>query len=107
MKRGSIVTVALQGDFGKARPALVMQSSLFENHPTVTILSLSSEIVDAPLIRITVEPTEANGLRATSQIAVDKVFTVLREKIGPVVGELEDDRMLAVNRSMLVFLGLA
>lgn len=107
MNRGSIVTVALQGDFGKARPALVVQSDLFAEHPSVTLLLMSSAMVDAPLIRITVVPSEQNGLRMPSQIAVDKMFTVRREKIGRPIGRLEDELMVAVNRSLLVFLGLA
>ncbi|ABK07546.1 type II toxin-antitoxin system PemK/MazF family toxin [Burkholderia orbicola] len=107
MNRGSIVTVALQGDFGKARPALVVQSDLFAEHPSVTLLLMSSSMVDAPLIRITVVPSEQNGLRMPSQIAVDKMFTVRREKIGRPIGHLEDELMVAVNRSLLVFLGLA
>ncbi|MDR8067731.1 type II toxin-antitoxin system PemK/MazF family toxin [Burkholderia cenocepacia] len=107
MNRGSIVTVALQGDFGKARPALVVQSDLFAEHPSVTLLLTSSAMVDAPLIRITVVPSEQNGLRMPSQIAVDKMFTVRREKIGRPIGHLEDELMVAVNRSLLVFLGLA
>ncbi|RQU41915.1 type II toxin-antitoxin system PemK/MazF family toxin [Burkholderia cenocepacia] len=107
MNRGSIVTVALQGDFAKARPALVVQSDLFAEHPSVTLLLMSSAMVDAPLIRITVVPSEQNGLRMPSQIAVDKMFTVRREKIGRPIGHLEDELMVAVNRSLLVFLGLA
>ncbi|MPV57093.1 MazF/PemK family toxin [Burkholderia sp. HI2761] len=107
MKRGSIVTVALQGDFGKARPALVVQTDLFADHPSVALLLMSSEIVDAPLIRITIAPSKLNGLRALSQVAVDKMFTVRREKIGQTIGRLEDEAMVTVNRSLLVFLGLA
>lgn len=107
MNRGSIVTVVLQGDFGKARPALVVQSDLFAEHPSVTLLLMSSSMVDAPLIRVTVVPSEQNGLRMPSQIAVDKMFTVRREKIGRPIGQLEDELMVAVNRSLLVFLGLA
>ncbi len=107
MKRGNIVAVAIQGDFGKARPALIVQSDLFTEHPSVALLLMSSEIVDAPLIRIKVAPSEQNGLRAPSQIAVDKMFTVRREKIGSIIGHLEDEIMVAVNRAMLVFLGLA
>ena len=43
MKRGDLVTVALQGDLGKPRPALVIQSDLFEAHPSVTILPVTSD----------------------------------------------------------------
>ncbi len=107
MKRGSIVTVALQGDFGKGRPALVVQSDLFAGHPSVSVLLVSSEIVDAPLIRIEIQPSERNGLRDPSQILADKIFTVKREKVGSVIGQIEDEVMVSVNRAMLVFLGLA
>jgi mRNA interferase MazF len=107
MKRGSIVTIAVQGDFGKPRPALVIQSDLFAQHPSIAVLLITSTLMQAPLVRIDVEPSQQNGLSLNSQIAVDKIFTVKREKIGAVIGELEDDKMLAVNRAMVVFLGLA
>jgi len=107
MRRGSVVTVAVQGDFGKARPALVVQSDLFADHTSVSVLLMSSDIVAAPLIRLDVEPSDQNGLRALSQIAIDKLFTVRREKIGGVIGQIEDETMIAVNRAMVVFYGLA
>jgi mRNA interferase MazF len=107
MKRGSIVTVAVQGDFGKPRPALVIQSDLFAQHPSIAVLLITSTLTEAPLVRIDIAPTHQNGLHQTSQIEVDKIITLKREKIGAVLGELEDDKMLAVNRAMVVFLGLA
>ncbi len=107
MKRGSVVTVAVQGDFGKARPALVVQSDLFADHTSIAVLLMSSDIVAAPLIRIDIEPSDQNGLHTPSQIAIDKMFTVRREKIGGVIGQIEDEMMVAVNRAMVVFYGLA
>src|SRR5437868_3134847 len=71
MKRGDLVVVALQGDYGKPRPALVVQSDLFDEHPSLTIAPVTSTIADAPLFRVTIEPTATNGLRAVSQIMVD------------------------------------
>jgi mRNA interferase MazF len=103
----SIVTVAVQGEFGKARLALVVQSDLFSNHPTVTVLLMTTTLTDAPLLRIDIEPTPENGLNEPSQISVDKVFTVRREKIDSVIGEVDDSTMVAVGRSLVVFLGLA
>lgn len=84
-----------------------MQSDLFAEHPGVALLLMSSEIIDTPLIRIKVIPSEPDSLRAPSQIAIDKMFTMRREKIGSIIGHLEDEVMVAVNRAMLVFLGLA
>ena len=107
MKRGDVVTVALQGDLGKHRPALLIQSDLFDAHPSVTILPVTSDLRATPLFRIAVNPTEANGLKKPSQVMVDKPQSVAREKIGAVLGHLDDAAMLAVNRALAVFLGLA
>ena len=107
MRRGDLVTIALQGDFGKPRPGLVIQSDLFNVHPSVTILPVTSEIRDAPLFRINVEPNEVNGLNKASQVMVDKPQTLARDKIGETFGRLDDNAMLSVNRALAVFLGFA
>jgi len=107
MKRGDLVTIALQGDYGKPRPAVVVQADFFSEHPSLTILPVTSELLTAPLFRIMVEPTEGNNLKKRSQVMVDKVQTVAREKIGPTFGRLDDTSMLAVNRALAVWLGFA
>lgn len=82
MTRGDLVTVALPGDFGKPRPALINQSDLFnESHPTITLLPLTSQIRSAPKFRLTIDPSPANGLRLVSQIMVDKPMTFQWDKI--------------------------
>ena len=107
-RRGDLITVAIQGDFGKPRPALVIQSDLFnETHPTVMLCLLSSDLRDAPLFRLTIAPTPENGLKLNSQIQIDKVMTVLRETIGPSFGHLDDATMLKVNRALALFMGIA
>lgn len=107
MKRGDLITVALQGDYGKPRPALVVQSDLFEAHPSVTILPVTSELRKTPLFRFDVAPNEENGLRTPSQVMIDKAQTIPCEKIGKTFGRLDDQSMLAVNRLLAVFLGFA
>ena len=107
MRRGDLVTIALQGDYGKPRPALVIQSDLFDEHPSVTILPVTSELRDTPLFRITVKPSDGNGLSKLSQVMVDKAQTMPREKIGETFGRLDDNAMLAVNRALAVFLAFA
>ena len=107
MRRGDLVTVALQGDLGKPRPALVIQSDLFDAHPSVAILPVTGELRNAPLFRIPVNPTGENGLTKLSQVMVDKPQSVARKKVGSVFGRLDDETMLAVNRALAVFLGFA
>lgn len=107
MKRGDLVTVALAGDYGKPRPALVIQSNLFEQHPSVTVLPITSELRETPLFRISIEPSKENGLVVSSQVMVDKAHTVQKEKLGRSFGKLNDEAMLAVNRALALFLGFA
>lgn len=106
MRRGDLVTVALQGDQGKPRPALVIQADLFADLPAVTLLPITGTLIDAPLLRIAVEPSPFNGLGKRSQIMIDKPQTPPRGKIGSVIGQLDDETLLAVNRALAVFLGI-
>jgi mRNA interferase MazF len=106
MKRGDLVTIALQGDYGKPRPALVIQSDLFSEHPSVVILPVTSELRDTPLFRVTIVPNEINGLSRPSDVMVDKVQTVGRDKIGSVFGRLSQEELLSVNRMLAVFIGV-
>jgi mRNA interferase MazF len=108
VKRGDLVVVAMPGDYGKPRPALVVQSDLFnETHASITVLPVTSTIVDAPLFRVTVEPSRRNGLRLVSQIMVDKVITVRRQRLGQIIGRFEEDVMLRVSRALALWFGIA
>ena len=106
LRRGDIVTIALPGAYGKPRPALVIQSDYFHEHPSVTILPITSELRPTPLFRVAMLPDAANGLRMESQVMVDKAHTVPREKAREVMGHADDATMLAVSRSLSVFLGI-
>lgn len=105
MRRGDLVTVALPGDFGKPRPALVVQSDQFSETATITVLLLSGTLVDAPLIRLDVEPSPENGLRKRSQVMIDKAMSVKRDRIGETFGKLDDVTMITVTRLIALFLG--
>jgi mRNA interferase MazF len=107
VKRGDVVTVAVQGDYGKPRPAVIVQANLFnETHPSITLLPLTSTIVDAPLLRLTIDPVRANGLSRVSQVMVDKVLTLPRDKIGDTIGHLDDDVMIRVTRALAMWLSI-
>ncbi len=107
MTRGDFVTIALQGDFGKPRPALVIQSDQFDEHATVTVLLVSGTLVKVPLFRVTVQPDAANGLQSPSQVMVDKAMTVKRNKVGQTFGRIDANAMVEVERCLAVFLGIA
>jgi mRNA interferase MazF len=106
MKRGDLVTVAVSGDYGKPRPALVVQADAFDLHPSVIVLPLTSEIHDAPLFRVSVGAGKETGLRVASQIMVDKATTVPRAKVGTRMGRVSPATLQAVNAALRGFLGL-
>jgi len=105
--RGDFVTIAMQGDFGKPRPALVIQADHFGEHATVTVLPATSTLVAAPLFRITVQPNAENGLQKPSQVMVDKTMTVKRDKVGQAFGRIDGDTMVEIERCLAVFFGIA
>jgi mRNA interferase MazF len=108
LKRGDIVTIAAPGDYGKPRPALIIQADFFnDTHASITLLPLTSTIIDAPLFRVTLDPNRQNGLSRVSQIMVDKVITLPREKIGKRVGHVGDSVMTRVGRALSVWLGMS
>jgi len=105
LRRGDIVSVAAPGDYGKPRPAVIIQDELFDSLPSVTVLPLTSELRNAPILRITVRPDVDNGLRKLSQIMIDKVVTVPRARLGERIGRLDSDAIQSVNTALARFLG--
>ena len=107
MTRGDLVTIAMAGDFGKPRPALVIQANQFSEHGSATVLPITSTLVAAPLLRVTLQPSAENGLRKPSQVMVDKAMTVKRDKLGHAFGCIDADALVEVERCLAVFLGIA
>lgn len=105
MQRGDLVTVSLQGDYGKPRPALIIQSDLLTDLESVVLCPVTSELRNAAF-RVTVEPNPANGLRTISQIMVDKLSTLPRSKISEPFGYLGNERMKAIDKALLLVVGV-
>lgn len=104
-QRGDLVTVSLQGDFGKPRPALVIQSDLLTDLESVVLCPVTSDLRNAAF-RVTVEANPANGLRTLSQVMVDKLSTLPRTKISEPFGRLDEERMKMVDRALLLVVGV-
>lgn len=108
MTRGEIYTAAARGAYsGKPRPVLIVQDDRFDATASVTVCPFTTSLLDAPLIRIPVEPTDTNGLGRPSRLMVDKITTMPRAGLGERLGRLRDDELVQLNRSLMVFLGLA
>jgi mRNA interferase MazF len=78
---------------------------LFAEHPSVTVLPITSHLVEAPLLRIGIGPE--CGLERASEIQIDKAQTARRERIGAIIGRVDRATLTAVSRALTVFLGLA
>jgi len=108
INRGDVVICAAPGDYGKQRPALVVQSNFFNpTHQSVVVCPITSELLDAPLFRIAVQPTAANGLRRPSQVMVDKVIALRRDRIKRRAGTLALVELARVDTALQLWLGLS
>ena len=107
MKRGEVWTAAAARTYvAKPRPVVIVQDDQFDSTGSLTVLPVTTEMVDASFFRLPVQPAEANGLRAPSHLMVDKITTVPKHRLGRRVGVLSAGDMRRLNRAMLVFLGL-
>lgn len=108
MRRGDVCTVAGgSGYAGKPRPAVVVQDDRFLDAFSIVVCPFTSDPADAPIVRLTVQPSPVNGLRTASRLMVDKLTAVRKSKVGPIIGRLAPEDLLRLNRAILVFLGLA
>ena len=103
--RGDVVASSSPGDFGKPRPALVVQSDLFNpTHSSIVICPITSHLVDAPLFRVPISPSRENGLKVESQIMVDKITAVRREHIAKKIGRIQEAEAASVERALAMWL---
>jgi mRNA interferase MazF len=108
VKRGDVVTVAAAGDYGKPRPAVIVQTdALPAAHASVIVCQMTSDIADAADFRITIEPTQGNGLRSRSQVMADKPVTIRRARVGHQIGTLDVKDRARLNVALAFVMGLA
>jgi mRNA interferase MazF len=106
--RGEVYTAAARGAYtGKPRPVVILQDGRFDATTSITVCPFTTNPVEAPLLRLPIEPSDENGLDQPCQLMIDKVTTVPRSSLGEHLGRLRDDDIVALNRSLIVFLGLA
>jgi len=108
VKRGEIWTVAGGKEYaGKPRPVVILQDDRFDRTDSITVCGLTTNPTDAPLLRLLIQPSETNGLRAACRLMVDKITTVPKARVGAFVGRLTAQDEARLERAVLVFLGIA
>jgi len=108
MKRGDVVTVAAAGDYGKPRPAVIVQTdALPDSHASVVVCQMTSVLSPASDFRVEIEPSDTNGLRVRSQVMVDKPVTISRGRVGQRIGRLGANDLGRLNTAIAFVMGLA
>jgi len=107
LKRGDLITVAVNGDYGKPRPALIIQSDHLPETDSVLVCQITSVLRDAPVYRYTLPGNEQTGLRHTSQVMIDKITAVRRDRCGAIIGRVSRESLLAISRLLLFVTGVA
>lgn len=108
MKRGDIVIAAGRGAYsGKPRPALLIQADFFNETYSVTVLLLTSEANDLPLLRVGISSSPETGLTSPSWVMIDKIVTIRRTAISKTIGTVDRSTMIEIERRLAVFIGLA
>ena len=97
---------AIQGDYGKPRPVIVVQANLYSSLPSVTICPVTSTLRNGESFRLDVYPSPENGLKHQSQIFIDKLMTIPRLKVSKVIGHADGDLMLRVTSALATFLAI-
>jgi len=106
-RRGDVVISVFSGDYGKPRPALVVQSDLFnETHSSVVVCPISSELTGLSIFRIHVPASESNGLRGDSEVMIDKMGAIARRRIGRRVGRVSGAQLNLVSQALRIWLEL-
>jgi mRNA interferase MazF len=106
MRRGDLISVALVRDYGKPRPAIIIQSDEFQLD-SVTVVPLTSDRLSLEVFRVRLQPSDENGLLRTSQVMIDKMATLPRAKTGSFIGRVSNEDMVLVDRALAAFLGFA
>jgi len=107
MKRGDLITIAVQGSFGKPRPAVVIQNDLISDTANVLVCPLTSTQGPFVMLRLAVQPSAHNNLRKTSFVMLSNIVAAPREKCGAVMGTLTADQMADIDIRLAFILGLA
>jgi mRNA interferase MazF len=107
MNRGDVVITTAPGDYGKPRPAVVIQSDLFNpTHASIVVCPITSDLMDTSLFRLTVQPEPVTGLKRESQIMVDKMTALRSDRIKRKAGRLSDSQMAKLDAALRLWLDL-
>ena len=105
--RGDLVIVSLPGDYGKARPAVVIQNNRLQGKLASYVIALLITFDDGTkVLRVVVQPTPENGLHLLSRVMVDKLYSIPEHRIHQHIGHLDDMSLRLADRALYMLLDL-
>ncbi|MBV9088572.1 MAG: type II toxin-antitoxin system PemK/MazF family toxin [Mycobacteriaceae bacterium] len=108
MNRGELWTVSGGVYAARARPAIIIiQDDLFSATDSVVVIPLTTTVTDTPISRVAVPNDETTKIAQPSFAMIDKITTVRRSNLGARIGRTPSALMAEIERSLMVFLGLA
>jgi mRNA interferase MazF len=98
MKRGDVVVCVVAGDYGKPRPAVIVQSDAYNeaDYTSIVVYPITSALTNKSF-RLQIPPSFDNGLKITSEAMIDKLVAVCRDKIHQQLGTLDTTIVLKVS----------
>ena len=107
LSRGDVVVAVAPGEYGKPRPAVIVQSDLFNpTHASLVVCPVTTHLLEAPLFRLALPASSENGLRQPSQIMVDKMQALKRERISRTIGRLNLSQIRALDEAVRLWLAV-
>lgn len=108
MKRGSVAIFReTNSPAAKARPCIVVQSDATIAASTKVIaVPLSTTVRNIPIARPLISPSSHNGLRVECEAEVDWIFAFKRDRLGPVIGQIDEDVMSNIDAALRRWLDL-
>lgn len=100
------MTVALAGDHGKPRPAIIIQADQTSDTASVLVCLCTSKVEETSPYQLRVEPTPMNGLRKPTLVQAEKIHAVTRTKCGSVIGRLTPNEIESIDIRLTFILGL-
>jgi mRNA interferase MazF len=107
LKRGDIILAILPGDYGKARPSVVVQNDRLAKLDSIVLCPCTSELTGLRRLRIAVDPTPENGLKKPTEIMVEKLAAVSRTRCREIIGVLDEERMTILESHLAFILQLS
>lgn len=108
MRRGDIIVASQRGDYtGKPRPYVVVQrGSTLGHSSSVTACPITSELLGPGKTRIALPAGVTTGLLVASEVEINRIATLRRERVSEVIGQVPSEQMRMIDKALKIWLDL-